>query len=63
MKDSLPTRNSPPPPTEADYPMMIPGDGEGGSPSPIKFERYLIFLKRCWWVPVVTLGIAVGGYR
>jgi len=40
--------------------MMISGNGEGGSPSPIKFERFLIFLKRCWWVPVLTLVVAVG---
>ena len=39
---------------------MIPVDAEAGSPSPIKFERFLIFLRRYWWVPVFTLVVVVG---
>ena len=35
-----------------DYPARAPG---------ARLPRLLSFLKRMWWVPVLTLAIAVGG--
>jgi capsular exopolysaccharide synthesis family protein len=59
MKDST-TKNSGLPPGGGEFPLMIPVDAEGGAPSPIKIERFSIFLKRYWWVPLLTLVVAVG---
>src|SRR5262249_11892620 len=41
-------------------PLMVPMDYDAGSVSPIKVQRFLTFLKKYWWVPVLTLTLSLG---
>ena len=37
-------------------------NGEGSVPNPLnRFRRYLLFLRRFWWIPVITLVLSFGG--
>jgi capsular exopolysaccharide synthesis family protein len=37
-------------------------NGEGSGPNPMnRYRRYLLFLRRFWWIPVITLVLAFGG--
>src|SRR5713101_5934813 len=55
-----PTRNNTTPSASSDYPLMLPMDMEPGSVSPLKIQRFFIFLKKYWWVPVLTMTLSLG---
>ncbi len=44
----------------ADYPMMVPLEAEASSVSPLQVQRFFVFLKKYWWVPVLTVILSVG---
>src|SRR6476620_9707743 len=60
MNEWLPGRTSGALESGAEYPIMVPADAEGESASPLQIQRYFVFLKRYWWVPVLTLFLSVG---
>jgi capsular exopolysaccharide synthesis family protein len=60
MNDWLPNRTSGALESGTDYPVMPAVDSEGESASPLQIRRFFIFLKRYWWVPVLTLVMSLG---
>src|SRR5207247_2863176 len=44
----------------ADYPIMVPLEGEASSVSPLQVQRFFVFLKKYWWVPVLTVILSLG---
>src|SRR5206468_6667878 len=45
----------------AEYPVMVPLDVDAGSVSPLQIQRFFVFLKKFWWVPVLTMALGLGG--
>jgi len=38
---------------------MVPMEAEGDSGSPLQIGRFFVFLKRYWWVPVLTVAVSL----
>jgi capsular exopolysaccharide synthesis family protein len=62
MSDLLPVHVQPPLPPDSGYHVYGPGADYGAPPLPSgRTQRYLLFLKKLWWVPVLTLILCLGG--
>ncbi len=63
MKDLIPIKGAadlPTSPVPADYTTMPGTDGPGAPSGPLRIKRFLVFLKRFWWLPVLTLILGLG---
>src|ERR1043166_1383875 len=43
-----------------DYPIMVQSDADPGSVSPLQVQRFFVFFKKYWWVPVLALTLSLG---
>ncbi len=65
MSDLLPVRPQPMSPAEPGYAPYAPMDTYAAAPgSNSRIRRYLTFLAKLWWVPLLTLllGVGAGGF-
>src|SRR5579864_740323 len=60
MKDPAPHDSQLQPFSPQDYQFLSPADEFGAPASPIQLKRFLAFLRRLWWVPLLTLILAFG---
>jgi Mrp family chromosome partitioning ATPase/uncharacterized protein involved in exopolysaccharide biosynthesis len=62
MKDLVPAKPASAQPAPADYAAYAPQDAYGAAPAanPLRIGRLLHFLKRFWWLPILTLICALG---
>jgi polysaccharide biosynthesis transport protein len=59
MSDLLPANSQPPP--DQRYPAYGPTLDYGPvQPPPARIQRFFIFLRRLWWVPLLTLFVCMG---
>lgn len=61
MGDLLPVKSPPLPASDPGCEMYGPAEGYDAQASPIRIQRFLAFLRRLWWVPVLTLLCSLGG--
>lgn len=61
MKDLAPINSPPHPAAAQDFQFLGPSDEFADSVSPLRIKRFLAFLLRLWWVPVLTLVVALAG--
>ena len=62
MNPLLPIPPSPlaPPAPPPDYPYMGPMEEGGGQASSLDIGRLLVFLRKFWWIPLITLLLCAG---
>jgi uncharacterized protein involved in exopolysaccharide biosynthesis len=61
MRDLAPINPPPQPPAAQDSQFFGAPDEFADPASPIRIKRFLAFLLRLWWVPVLTLVLALAG--
>ena len=60
MKESSNPEPTPPAYGGEPYPVYVPEDGDGDSVSPVQIQRFFRFLRRFWWMPLVTTVVKIG---
>ncbi|MEI7938615.1 MAG: polysaccharide biosynthesis tyrosine autokinase [Verrucomicrobiota bacterium] len=60
MSSHLPARTPPPPPPDLAYQTYGPMDDLPAQASPIQIQRLLAFLRKLWWIPILTLLLSLG---
>ena len=60
MNDLVPINVPAVPAPAEDFQLLSPVDDYGGQASPLRLKRFLTFLRKLWWVVLITLVLSLG---